>query len=237
MTDTTEDDTDDTDRATSETTGRPLDEDDTVTEASQPVEPDDADTTKTVTGANTSADDASTTDSPTDDIEATTVKQQPDQSSGTDSDKTPDEQDETTEPGLTDNTDQTPEEPKPAEQATTDAASEETTAMPATQDKETTQAEDELADQVCTFNNAIYRYGENVPVSSECQKNCSCVDGVVQCIRDACPPSPPSFLRCTKYENETNPCCSAFDCGKCIILIKMFLFYFFEILIINYIKM
>lgn len=71
----------------------------------------------------------------------------------------------------------------------------------------------QLEEGSCLKNKVVYANQTNVPQSSPCQEFCMCDDGEVKCELLACPPSPPSFLRCTPIE-QNDQCCPSYDCRK-----------------------
>ncbi|KAA0193069.1 hypothetical protein HAZT_HAZT008547, partial [Hyalella azteca] len=52
-----------------------------------------------------------------------------------------------------------------------------------------------------------------MPVANACQESCKCHNGTAQCKLRACPPSPPSFLRCVPHE-KPDQCCPSYECRE-----------------------
>ena len=65
----------------------------------------------------------------------------------------------------------------------------------------------------CISNDVVYENGSAVEPSSPCDESCLCEDGIVRCETQACPPSPPAFLRCSPIEHDRQ-CCPTYDCRK-----------------------
>ncbi|KAF2362773.1 VWFC domain [Trinorchestia longiramus] len=101
-------------------------------------------------------------------------------------------------------------EPKPAPAQTT---------TPATTDDELLQPttlSSEEESQSCIKDGITYMNGKSVPISNSCQESCKCNSGTVQCKLQACPPSPPAFLRCVAQE-KPDQCCPSYDCPSGIV--------------------
>ncbi|CAL4092865.1 unnamed protein product, partial [Meganyctiphanes norvegica] len=65
----------------------------------------------------------------------------------------------------------------------------------------------------CTSHGKDYFSGESIPTFAPCQDNCACVDGSIACTHSACPPAPPAFLRCIKFE-DSKECCPTYSCAS-----------------------
>ena len=76
----------------------------------------------------------------------------------------------------------------------------------------------ELGD--CLKDGKVYQNGTSV-VPGKCEEFCTCEDGAVNCLKQACPPPPPAFLRCDPVD-LTDRCCPTYDCRKYNFLIIMF---------------
>ncbi|XP_071530105.1 uncharacterized protein tnc [Panulirus ornatus] len=63
----------------------------------------------------------------------------------------------------------------------------------------------------CAVNGTQYSDGADVPVSDPCQESCQCIAGMVKCVQAACPPAPPSFLRCSPV-HVPGECCPVHHC-------------------------
>ncbi|KAK7018114.1 hypothetical protein SK128_026314 [Halocaridina rubra] len=63
----------------------------------------------------------------------------------------------------------------------------------------------------CMYNDTTYGNEENIPSSSPCHESCFCRNSIISCTLKACPPSPPSFLRCEAVE-DPDQCCPSYNC-------------------------
>ncbi|XP_047738702.1 mucin-5AC [Hyalella azteca] len=63
----------------------------------------------------------------------------------------------------------------------------------------------------CVRDGTMYLHGQSMPVANACQESCKCHNGTAQCKLRACPPSPPSFLRCVPHE-KPDQCCPSYEC-------------------------
>ena len=92
-----------------------------------------------------------------------------------------------------------PQEEKETE-VTTNTPAAETTPLPALEFGE------------CLKDGVVYQNGSEV-TPGKCEESCVCEDGLLSCVKQACPPSPPAFLRCSPVEGE-DQCCPTYDCCK-----------------------
>lgn len=93
-----------------------------------------------------------------------------------------------------------------------------TTASPEEDVTETTSdsiSETTVSGLDCVVGGKTYTKGETIPSPSECQENCTCAEGKLQCQVVACPPAPPAFLRCITIKEESSGCCPTYQCRKC----------------------
>lgn len=70
-----------------------------------------------------------------------------------------------------------------------------------------------LEDGDCIRDQIVYSNGTAVPASTPCQEVCRCQEGVINCELQACPPSPPAFLKCAPIK-QADQCCPSYDCRE-----------------------
>ncbi|CAB3372700.1 Hypothetical predicted protein [Cloeon dipterum] len=63
----------------------------------------------------------------------------------------------------------------------------------------------------CRIDNDVYKNGENIPVSNNCQKVCECKNSIAQCQLQECPPPPTTNRDCMPVVHE-GKCCPTYTC-------------------------
>lgn len=71
----------------------------------------------------------------------------------------------------------------------------------------------ELQEGECLKDQIVYSEGDEVPSTLPCQEKCNCRRGYIICEIQACPPSPPAFLKCAPID-QPDQCCPSYDCRK-----------------------
>ncbi|XP_059482418.1 titin isoform X2 [Neocloeon triangulifer] len=63
----------------------------------------------------------------------------------------------------------------------------------------------------CRVENTVFKSGEKVPVSNNCQKECECKNSIVHCQLQECPPPPSNDRDCMPVVHE-GKCCPSYTC-------------------------